>query len=171
MDGQNAPRGARLPAGTCRWPRGICYHTCEFCTLPVQQARDGRWCQAGLDTSKGDNQTACPDITQIQKVAATDGCATDSPEMARLCAKAPYWTRYACWGIPYCSKENCKIYARVGRMPCLRSRKNYTAQGTGACDKMMAQAKDHPCTFYKIYNRTVSVRSRTALVPKLDPQR
>ncbi len=68
------------------------------------------------------------DSGRIVAVVMTDGNAGDSPAPAELCARAPRGEGYLLGDSAYCSRENCRLAASIGRQPCFRPKKNFVAR-------------------------------------------
>lgn len=99
------------------------------------------------------------DDLKIVSVVVTDGNAGDSPVLSDLCAKTPYGSGYFLGDSAYCSKENCRLAAALGRQPCFRPKKGFEPHGTTDWGKMLRWCRDHPGGFYKTYSRRNTIES------------
>ncbi len=94
------------------------------------------------------------DSCRMAAVVVTDGNAGDSPALAELCARG-----YLLGDSAYCSRENCRLAASIGRQPCFRPKKNFVAHGMSEWGRMLAWCRDHPGGFYRTYGRRNTIES------------
>ncbi len=99
------------------------------------------------------------DSCRIVAVVVTDGNAGDSPALAELCARAPRGEGHLLGDSAYCSRENCRLAASIGRQPCFRPKKGFVAHGMSEWGRMLAWCRDHPGGFYRTYGRRNTIES------------
>ena len=87
---------------------------------------------------------------RIVAVIVTDGNSGDSPALAELYARAPRGSGHMLGDSAYCSRENCRLTAGLGREPCFRPKKGFVPHGMDGWGRML-WCRDHPGTLYRTY--------------------
>lgn len=107
-------------------------------------------------------------------VVVTDGNMGDSPALAELCIRAPRGSGHMLGDSAYCSRENCRLAADLGREPCFRPKKGFVPHGMDEWGMMLAWCRATParstgCMADETRSRAASPPSRTGSISGSGP--